>query len=81
MTNTDYFSARATLQAAGTQGTIYRLDRLERAGVGAVSRLPFSIKVLLESLLRNSDGRLVTRDQVIALAAWKGSDPGRRELP
>ncbi|MGH9451051.1 MAG: aconitate hydratase AcnA, partial [Terriglobia bacterium] len=42
---------------------------------------PFSIKVLLESLLRNSDGRLVTRDQVIALAAWKGSDPGRRELP
>ncbi|MGH9395236.1 MAG: aconitate hydratase AcnA [Terriglobia bacterium] len=81
MSNEDYFSARSTLDAAGKRGTIFRLDALEKAGIGAVSRLPVSIKVLIESLLRNCDGRLVTRDQVTALAAWKGSNPGSHEVP
>ena len=49
---------------------IYRLDSLEKSGHGAVSRLPFSIKVLLEALLRNCDGTLVTEEDVTSLAQW-----------
>lgn len=79
MNTTDYFSARAELDVSGTRGTIYRLDRLEKAG--AINRLPFSIRILLESLLRNCDGRLITPEQVQALAGWKASDPGHHEVP
>ncbi|GAA5611273.1 aconitate hydratase [Streptomyces platensis] len=61
----DSFAARAPLSAAGSSFTIYRLDAVERA-----ARLPYSLKVLLENLLRNEDGHTVTADQVSALANW-----------
>ena len=64
----DVFGARATLETSSGPAVIYRLDRLEKSGHGAVSRLPFSIKVLLESLLRNCDGTLVTEEDVTSLA-------------
>jgi aconitate hydratase len=59
------FGSRATLRAGETDHVIYRLDAVEDAG-----SLPFSLKVLLENLLRNEDGRLVTADHVTALAGW-----------
>ncbi|MEM6338106.1 MAG: aconitate hydratase AcnA, partial [Bacteroidota bacterium] len=60
---------------------IYRLSRLEEQGVGPVSRLPFSIKVLLESLLRNCDGHVVTQDDVRKLATYNPAEPSSEEIP
>ncbi|MBI3669096.1 MAG: aconitate hydratase AcnA, partial [Acidobacteria bacterium] len=59
------------LSVDGRNFDIYRLDVLERDGVGAVSRLPFSLKVLLENLLRQEDGRFVKPEDIEALAKWK----------
>ena len=50
--------------------TIYSLKAAEKNGLAGVSRLPFSLKVLLENLLRNEDGRTVTDDDIKAFAAW-----------
>ncbi|GAA1957295.1 aconitate hydratase [Catenulispora subtropica] len=61
----DSFGTRDTLTAADTTYAIHRLDRIEGA-----DRLPYSLKVLLENLLRNEDGRVVTAEQIQALAAW-----------
>jgi aconitate hydratase len=65
MTNPDTFGARATLTAGDRDVTIYRLDKVEGS-----ERLPYSLKVLLENLLRNEDGHHVTAEQVRALASW-----------
>src|SRR5437868_13372210 len=60
------FGAQATLAVGGRDYTIFRLDAVDGSG-----RLPYSLKVLLENLLRNEDGHNVTADQVRALAGWK----------
>src|SRR4029079_18498912 len=65
---------------SGTAG-IYRLDQLEKQGLGAVSKLPFSMRVLLEAVLRNCDGYLVTDSDVRALAAWNAAAPAKAEIP
>ncbi|EPR77146.1 Aconitate hydratase [Leifsonia rubra CMS 76R] len=62
---TDSFGARATLTVDDVDYEIYRLDAVENS-----SRLPYSLKVLLENLLRNEDGRLVTEEQIRAIANW-----------
>lgn len=62
----DSFGARDRLLVDNTAYGICRLDRLEGTG-----RLPYSLKVLLENLLRNEDGRLFTAEQVGALAGWQ----------
>src|SRR5437764_5846376 len=59
------FDARATLSVGDREVTIYRLDAVDGS-----ERLPFSLKVLLENLLRNEDGHNVTADQIRALAGW-----------
>jgi len=56
----DYFGARDTLQTSHGDYIYYRLEALERKGLRKLARLPFSIRVLLESVLRNCDGREVT---------------------
>ncbi len=63
--STNSFNARSTLSVAGSTYEIYRLD-----AIAGSERLPFSLKILLENLLRNEDGRLVTREQISALGAW-----------
>ena len=78
MSSKNSFSARSTLKTGTEQVEIFRLDALERAGVGNVSRLPFSIKVLLENLLRHEDGRFVTPDDMRALAQWNPSAAARQ---
>ncbi|MEJ3651797.1 aconitate hydratase [Actinomycetes bacterium KLBMP 9759] len=65
MASTDSFGAKATLQAGGAEHEIFRLSAVEGA-----QRLPFSLKVLLENLLRTEDGANVTADHVRALAGW-----------
>ncbi|MFK8053695.1 MAG: aconitate hydratase AcnA [Woeseiaceae bacterium] len=63
----DSFGARTTLTVDDTAYDIFRLDAIDE---GHVDKLPFSLKVLLENLLRHEDGRDVTRDDILALAHW-----------
>jgi len=79
--HSDPFGARTTLETAGGPVVIYRLSRLEEEGLGAVSRLPYSIRVLLEAALRQVDGFAVTADDVRNLAGWHAPDPGKQEFP
>ena len=59
----------------------FRLDRLERAGLCQLDALPFSLRVLLEAVLRQVDGRSITTDDVRALAAWTPRAERRPEVP
>ncbi|MBZ5513913.1 MAG: aconitate hydratase AcnA, partial [Acidobacteriia bacterium] len=77
----DAFGARSILETSAGRATIFRLDRLEKSSPGSISRLPFSIKVLLESVLRSCDGLLVREEDVTALANWKAVSPALREVP
>ncbi|PYQ13324.1 MAG: aconitate hydratase AcnA [Acidobacteria bacterium] len=78
----DVFGARGTLRTGQGEVVIHRLAALERAGLApGLSRLPFSIKILLESVLRNLDGELVTEADVKNLAAWDADTPKDVELP
>ncbi|MGH8971156.1 MAG: aconitate hydratase, partial [Actinomycetes bacterium] len=65
----DSFGSKATLQVGGQAYEIYRLDRVEGLQEG-IARLPFSLKILLENLLRTEDGANITADHVRALASW-----------
>ncbi|MFY9803114.1 MAG: aconitate hydratase AcnA [Candidatus Acidiferrales bacterium] len=67
------FGTRTPFRAGNDSFEIYHLAALERAGIGPVSRLPFSLKVLLENLLRHEDGRFVFAEDVRALATWDPS--------
>ncbi|MFZ3329476.1 MAG: aconitate hydratase AcnA [Candidatus Acidiferrales bacterium] len=64
------FGTRTKLHVGSEAFEIYHFAALERAGIGNVTRLPFSLKVLLENLLRHEDGRFVFDEDVRALAAW-----------
>ncbi|OJX09204.1 MAG: aconitate hydratase 1 [Burkholderiales bacterium 70-64] len=75
----DSFGARSTLRVGRREYEIYRLDALARAGAD-VSRLPYSLRILLENLLRTEDGVSVTRDDVLALARWRGDAVPAREI-
>jgi len=66
----DTLKTRRTLTAAGKTYTYFSIPALADAGVGDLSRLPFSLKVVLENLLRFEDGRTVTTDDVKAMAQW-----------
>ncbi|MGB5432331.1 MAG: aconitate hydratase AcnA, partial [Acidimicrobiia bacterium] len=74
----DPFSARSTIETPLGERVIYRLDAL--AGLGDIEHLPYSIKVLLESALRNHDGRVVTDDDVQAAARYDATTVGETEI-
>ncbi len=79
---TDPFGARSELATASGAVEFFRLDTLAKAGIAPdLPRLPFSIRVLLESVLRNLDGELVTAEDVRRLAAWQAAAPAQVELP
>ena len=65
----------------GKQGKFYSLPALEKAGVGPVSKLPVSIRLVLESVLRNCDGKKVSEANVKELANWKSSETRTAEIP
>ncbi len=75
------FEARKDFDTSSGDAVLYSLPALEKAGLGAISGLPVSIRILLESVLRNVDGRLITEDDVKALAAWNPTGASARELP
>ncbi len=77
----DPFKARQTLKTAHGSYTFFSLDALTKAGIGHVSKLPYSIRVLLESMLRNLDGFIVTADDVSGLANWNAKAPVKEEIP
>lgn len=77
----DPFAARDTFESGQGLIGIYRLSRLEDAGLGAISRLPFSIRILLEAVLRNCDNFAVTEQDVRNLAAWNAAAPAPQEIP
>ncbi len=76
----DTFGVRSTIEIGGRPRSYFSLEKLERAGVGKPSRLPFSMKVLLENLLRREDGRTVTAKQIEALASWNPASPTQANI-
>jgi aconitate hydratase len=74
----DSFGSRTTLTVGGRSYTYYSLEQL--GGLNIVSRLPFSMRILLENLVRSEDGITVTKDDVAALAGWHPSSAGDREI-
>jgi len=77
----DPFSARSTFETGGGPATLFRLRSLDDAGVTDTSRLPYSLRMILEALLRTCDGYEVTEDDIRALATWNASKPAEREIP
>jgi aconitate hydratase len=65
----------------GQKGQFYSLPALEKAGVGKISRLPVSIRIVLESVLRNCDGKKVTEANVRELAGWAAKAQRTEEIP
>lgn len=67
--------------AAGKKGFYYSIPALEQAGIGQVSKMPVCLRVVLESVLRNCDGTLITENDVRALANWNAEKPADTEIP
>lgn len=78
---TDPFQARDTFDTGSGRAGIYRLSKLEQHGIGAVQKLPFSIRVMLEAALRSCDGYEVTEQDVKSLATWNAAKPALVEIP
>jgi aconitate hydratase len=76
----DSFGAKDTLTVGGRTYDFFRLSALESAGVADLSRLPYSLKILLENLVRHEDGRSVERADIEALARWNPQHPQAREI-
>jgi aconitate hydratase A / 2-methylisocitrate dehydratase len=74
------FGTRTSLEVGGRSFEYYSLPALEAAGFPGVARLPFSLKILLENLLRREDGRFVAKDDIRALASWDVKGQAQREL-
>ena len=74
------FAAEATLSTAAGEYTIHRLQKLADDGLGDIATLPFSIRVLLESCLRNCDNYIVSEDDVKNLAAWDATNVKQEEI-
>src|SRR5438046_2379296 len=65
----------------GSKGQFYSLPALEKAGLGPISRLPVSIRIVLESVLRNCDGKKVAESSVRSLANWQPNGTRVEEIP
>ena len=76
------FNSLQTFEATpGQAGKFYSLPQLEKDGVGPISKLPVSIRIVLESVLRNCDGKKITEDDVRALANWQPNGERTEEIP
>jgi aconitate hydratase len=80
MASLNSFNARARLTAGGTTVEMFSLPALERAGCSGLSRLPYSLKILLENLLRTEDKRFVDSDDIQALAGWDVKSCDQKEI-
>ena len=73
------FSSRSTLRVGGREYEIYRLDALDQQGI-STKHLPFSLRILLENLLRTEDGKNVTQEEIRALAGWNSKRKPEKEI-
>src|SRR5512141_557493 len=80
MTSLDSFRCCKTLQVGSKTYAYFSLPIAEKNGLKGISRLPFSMKVLLENLLRNEDGRSVTKEDIKAVAEWLKTKTSEREI-
>ena len=79
---TDEFKTLKKFDAGnGREGFLHSLPALEEQGIGKISRLPVSIRIVLESVLRNCDGKKARRKDVETLAKWKAKQPANEEIP
>jgi len=77
----DVYNALSILATNSGDFTIYRLDSLEKAGLTQLEKLPYSIRVLLESVLRQVNGHTITNEHVQALSEWKARSDNRSDIP
>src|SRR5512135_515781 len=73
------FGARATLKVGSKEYEIYRLDALDKQGI-STKHLPFSLRILLENLLRTEDGKAVKAEDIRSLAGWNGRGVPTKEI-
>ena len=79
--NEEFETLRKFDAGKGREGFLFSLPALEEQGIGNISRLPVSIRIVLESVLRNCDGEKVRRKDVEALANWNAKSPANEEIP
>ena len=79
--HTLFNSLRSTTTQSGQKVTYYSLPALEEAGVGVISKLPVSIRIVLEAVLRNFDGKRVSEKDIRTLANWNAKAPASEEIP
>src|SRR5258708_20947837 len=72
-------NTKSTLKVGAKEYEIYRLDALDKQGI-STTHLPFSLRILLENLLRTEDGRNVTKEEVRALASWNRNSKPEKEI-
>ena len=72
---------RTFTTGGGEEGKLHSLPALQEQGIGEISRLPVSIRIVLESVLRNCDGVKVTEEDVRNLANWNAASPAPEEIP
>ncbi len=75
------FNTRQTLESGGLACNYYSLPALTEAGIGSITTLPVSLRILLESLLRNYDGHQITEEDIVNLANWNARSPKAAEIP
>ena len=80
MPHPNSFGSRATLDVAGRKYTFFQLAALRDLSKGNVDRLPFSLKILLENLLRNEDGAFVKKADIEAMASWDVRAKAEKEI-
>jgi len=80
MVSQNSLNTRSTLTVGGQRFTYFSLPALEKAGFAGLARLPYSLKILLENLLRREDGRFVDRDDIQTLAGWDVTSKVAREI-
>ncbi|GIO67751.1 aconitate hydratase AcnA [Paenibacillus cookii] len=81
MTAKDQFSTARSLEVGGKTYRYYSLKALEEQGLGSISKLPFSIRVLLEAAVRQFDGRAITEEHIKQLAKWNEGVGRNKEIP
>ena len=81
MPNSPFNSLQTFNPGAGQSGKFYSLPQIEKENVGPISKLPVSIRIVLESVLRNCDGKKITEDDVRALANWQPNAERTEEIP
>lgn len=79
--NKNLFDSKQTLKVGTQSYTYYRLASIQDQGIADISRLPFSIKILLESVLRQFDERVIQEEHVRQLANWNAKNPEKSDVP